>query len=168
MNTDFFKLDEMYSTLKDLFPSAEIWSCVTVFSRTNTIGSIYPQVPFKNKPFEYFLEVDKICDSYRPIEGVRVVSHGLWHINHAKADRQLQEASIVTSCNLLNTSVFVPPFNAWNADTDEICKQHDIELIKYEDGWKSIEHNDFNPNHDLWYMHSWMWELPKLVDYFRS
>lgn len=168
LNTDFMALDEVYAILRDMFPKAELWSCVTLFSRKNNLGAIYPQIPFKNKPFEYFLEVDQICDRYNAPEGVKVVSHGLWHLNHTKIHPELQEASIVTSCNILNTDTFVPPFNAWDKDTERICLAHDIDLVKFEDGWRSIEHNSFNPSYPLWYMHSWMWDINKLVQYFQA
>lgn len=170
MNTNFFELDDIYNAIHDLFPKAEIWSCVTVFSRANKKGAIYPKVPFKNKPFEYFLEVDRVCDNYKPPKFVKVVSHGLWHLDHTDITTDLQEASIVTSCNLLGTSTFVPPFNHWNTDTEAICKKHDIQLIKsYENSkpnefiWKSLEHNKFDDKYSKWYFHSWSWSREGLV-----
>jgi len=163
-NSNFFELDEMYRGIKHLFPKAEIWSCITIFSRENKKGSVYPATPFKSKPFEYFLEVDRVCERYSAPEGVKIVSHGLWHLDHSKISPELQEASIVTSCNLLNTRIFVPPFNKWNADTDRICDKHDIELVKFEDGWLSLEHNDFDKTHELWYFHSWMHTPQSLLE----
>jgi len=163
MNSDFIEMDEMYRMIRKSFPTSEIWSCVTIFSRGNAKGTVYPTVPFKDKPFNYFLEVDRVCDQYRAPDYVKVVSHGLWHLNHSKINPELQEASIVTSCNLLDTATFVPPFNAWNKDTDKICKKHDIELVKFEDGWKSLEHNAFDPRHKKWYFHSWNFNPEKLA-----
>lgn len=171
MNTDFFKLDEIYNSIHDVFPDAEIWSCVTIFARSNTKGTIYPQVPFKSKPFDYFLEVDRVLDKYKPPSFVKIVSHGLWHLNHADISDDLQEASIVTSCNILDTTIFVPPFNYWNKTTEDICRKHDIELIKTYDRevdpsdfiWRSIEHNEFNPAHNKWYFHSWAWDRNSLM-----
>ena len=33
-------------------------------------------------------------------------------------------------------------------------QEHGIELIKFEDGWLSMEHNKFNESHDRWYLHA--------------
>ena len=62
--------------------------------------------------------------------------------------------SIFVSCSLSQSMIFVPPFNKWNQDTEDICKEQGITLIKFEDGWLCMEYNDFDPNHDLWYVHS--------------
>ena len=62
--------------------------------------------------------------------------------------------SILISASLVKSKIFIPPFNKWNKDTDEICKEHGIELIKFEDGWLSMEHNKFNESHDKWYLHA--------------
>lgn len=156
LNTDFLKLDEMYHTIYSECPDAEIWSCVTVFSKNNDMGSVYPDPPFKSRSMEFFYDVNRACDNYFAPMNSRVVSHGLWHINHAQVGYELQEASIVTSCKVLDTDVFVPPFNAWNKDTELICIRHGIALIKSaSDGWKSLEHNDFDKEHKRWYLHSW-------------
>jgi hypothetical protein len=54
----------------------------------------------------------------------------------------------------VKSKIFIPPFNKWNKDTDDICKEHGIELIKFEDGWLSMEHNKFNDIHNKWYLHA--------------
>jgi len=60
--------------------------------------------------------------------------------------------------------VFVPPFNKWDTDTETICKRYNIELVKFEDGWKSMDHHSYDPEHKLWYCHSRRWT----VDSFRE
>ena len=55
---------------------------------------------------------------------------------------------------LAKAKMFIPPFNKWNQHTKEICSEAEIELIKFEDGWLCMEYNNFNPEHDLWYVHS--------------
>lgn len=164
MNTDFFELDNMYSIIRSMFPSCEIWSCVTIFSKKNELGSVYPMPPFKDKPLSFFFDVNLFCDRYDPMKGVKIASHGLWHIDHSNVSRDLQEASIITSCKLLGTHTFVPPFNRWNKETEDICLNNNIKLVKFEEGWKSLEHNHFSPTHLLWYWHSWAYTPRALMD----
>jgi hypothetical protein len=64
--------------------------------------------------------------------------------------------SILTSCSIVDTKIFVPPFNAFNETTEEICRDNGITLVK-PDGWKSIEHNDIDREHEKWYCHAWRW-----------
>jgi hypothetical protein len=80
--------------------------------------------------------------------------HGLIHVDHRLLDYDAQEMSIVASCSLANATIFVPPFNKWNSITDSICQKHCISLVKFEDGWKSIEHEPFDKSHKLWYLHA--------------
>ena len=94
--------------------------------------------------------------------------HGLIHIDHRLLSKEAQELSIIASCSLVNTIVFVPPFNKWNKATKEICDEHGIELIKFEDGWLSMEHNDYDHNMNLWYLHSREWTYENFVAWFQG
>lgn len=163
-NMDALHLKSIIRAILNEYPDAEIWFGVTLFSKENNKGSIYPNPPFKNKPKQMFYMVDQCIDvnqlnNFRNI--VKICSHGLWHLNHSKLGYELQEASIVTSCRYLDTDIFIPPFNQWNSDTQEICGKHGIELVK-EDGWKNMEWNDFNEEHRLWYFHSWRWNFKEM------
>ena len=62
--------------------------------------------------------------------------------------------SILVSCALSKSKIFVPPFNKWDKNTESICQEHGIDLIKFEDGWLCAEYNKFDPSHDLWYIHN--------------
>lgn len=164
-NTDFAKTKGIYSLLREQSPEAEIWSCVNIFSSSNNLGSLYAEVPFKNRPISWFYNVDKIAsldwvNRYREIS--KVVSHGLFHINHAKVSKDTQEMSILSSCRLLKTDIFVPPFNSYNFYTAEICKNNGIRLVTPSDNWRSLEFMSFDSNHENWYMHSWRWTAVEL------
>lgn len=84
---------------------------------------------------------------------IQLASHGLIHVDHRFLSHDAQELSILTSCSLIEAFTFIPPFNKWNKDTEEICKEHNIKLIKFEDGWRCCEYNQFDEKHDLWYLH---------------
>lgn len=161
-NSDPFHLDRIHGVITSNFPKAEQWMCVTMFSQQNDNGSVYDNPPFKDKPVQWFYDVDQVVDNIVPPDNAMVVSHGTWHIDHSAVCYELQEASIVTSCNYLETDIFVPPFNRHNDDTEAICEAHNIELAKFSDGWKSLEHEVFDPKHELWYFHSWLWTPEKL------
>lgn len=164
-NTKFDGLMEIYQSILSLYPNCELWSCVTQFSKSTELGSVYPGLPLKDKPFDYFLDVDEYTGSpYAELS--KVVSHGLWHMDHTKIDSQLKKASIVSSCRLLKTDIFVPPFNRFDDEMDSICQYFGIQLVKSDyEGWRSFEHNKFDPTHELWYFHSWRWDSKTLKDY---
>lgn len=158
--------DKLKELMSECSKHGEIWLSVNLFSKKSSEESVYPDVPFKDKEPRYFYDVDefykflpmthlagvRICDDYR------VVSHGLIHCDHTRISRDAQEMSIVTSCNALGTNIFIPPFNRWNQDTEDICLENGISILKLSDGWKSMELNDFDPSHDLWYLHPWRWK----------
>jgi hypothetical protein len=97
--------------------------------------------------------------------GVILSSHGLIHVDHRQMHREAQELSILVSCSILRSDVFVPPFNKWNHDTESVCKENDIHLQKFEDGWLGAEHNQFNISHQLWYTHSFNWTVERFKEW---
>lgn len=158
-NTNLTRLNELYSIIKEFYPYSEIWSGVTLFSEENSRGSIYEKVPFKNQETNWFYTADRFMNRLA-IPKSRIVSHGIYHVDHSKLSKDAQEMSILGSCRYLKTDVFVPPFNAFNHSTLEICQDNDIKLFGGLKGWLSMECEKFNPEHDNWYLHSWRW-LPK-------
>ncbi len=100
-------------------------------------------------------------------EIVSLAGHGLIHVDHRLLDLQAQEMSIVASCSLVKSKIFIPPFNKWNTDTEIVCEHHGIKLIKFEDGWLSMEHNFYREGHDLWYLHAREWTLDKLEEWLK-
>jgi len=100
---------------------------------------------------------------------VSLAGHGLVHVDHRLMEYSSQELSIVQSCRLINAHRFVPPFNKYNESTISICRDHGIELVKFEDGWLSMEYNmQYLPNHQLWYLHAREWTLDKLKQWFNG
>ena len=82
-----------------------------------------------------------------------LAAHGLVHVDHRLLDKSAQEMSILVSASLVKAKIFIPPFNKWNKDTEKICRDNAIELIKFEDGWKCAEYNKFDNTQSLWYLH---------------
>lgn len=123
-------------------------------------GRVFPS---SIKPLSDYREFYKVDQSLKlaKMGGLIPASHGLIHVDHRLLHRSAQEMSILVSCSLVGAKIFVPPFNKWNKDTEDICKENGIELIKYEDGWRSCEHNKFDPSHDKWYLHPYAWTPQK-------
>ncbi len=162
-STDFDKLEKIHDFLVGSFPSCEIWSCVNIFGKKNSIGAVYPDLPLRAKPTRYFYDADLLLDQKRIYslaarKNEQIASHGLIHAVHSQMNREEQEFSILTSCNLLNTKVFVPPFNDFNGITEAVCAENGIRMTKPADGWKSIESTPFNPDHKVWFFHSWRYK----------
>lgn len=165
-NTNSNKLTEMYALIKSIIPECEIWSCITLFSGRNSIGSVYADLPLKEKEINWFYKNANSFIGENKYQFSKIASHGLYHVDHSKLSRDAQEMSILGSCSYLNTNIFVPPFNRFNQDTLDICFDNDIKIKA--DGWKSMEFNMFDSNHKNWYLHSWLWEIEKLKEYLSA
>jgi len=168
-NTDMVKLNAMAAAVRERC-SADVQYSVSVMSCDMSA--------YTGKQAEFaFKSVWKAYSDHRrffgvnqygipPIkDSVKVLSHGLVHIDHRQMHRDAQEMSILVSCSVLGANTFVPPFNKWNADTEAVCQEHGIKIMKFEDGWLGAEYNVFNVNHELWYTHSFNWTLDKFTDW---
>ena len=76
------------------------------------------------------------------------------HVDHRLLSRDAQEMSILISSSLVKSKIFIPPFNKWNKDTESICEENGIELVKFEDGWLCMEYNEYVEEQDKWYLHA--------------
>lgn len=148
------ELSDSYAVIRDLIPSSEIWSGVTLFSEKNSFGSIYEDIPFKDKNNDWFYKANQFIGDLNKVPLSRICSHGLYHADHSRLNYDAQQMSILGSCKYLNSNIFIPPFNRYNEHTEFICDEYDIKLIRKE-GWKSLEFESFDPEHKLWYWHSW-------------
>jgi len=156
-NTNMKKMAGVYDLLKTYYPSCRIINGITICSRNTNRGSVYDEVPFKNNPVKWFYDIDKFLGrdfiDKLPYENA---SHGLFHVNHAKLHYDAQLMSIMSSCSYLKTTVFIPPFDAWNEDTEYACYKSGVKMLsRGKQEWKSLEYEPFDSSHKLWYFHSW-------------
>lgn len=150
-NSNIEDIKKMYATIKEYFPDAEIWSFVNILAKTSEDGSAYPKL----KPADIdFPDVDQIFDFAHLPDLENIGSHGLYHLDHRHASPDLQEHSIRSSCALLKTKVFVPPFWRWGNDTREICERHGIKFWVDED-WINIDNENARRDHHFYVFHSW-------------
>ena len=126
---------------------------------------VYPKIWNAYSDYRMFYRMDTSCGIDSPIY-VQRATHGLIHIDHRLLHEKAQEMSILVSANLVGACVFVPPFNKWDMYTEKICLENNIDLIKFEDGWKCMEHEPYNPEHDMWYLHARDWNIDKVKKWF--
>lgn len=150
-NSNFEDIQKMYALFKKYIPDVKIYSCVTLLAKTSDNGSAYPEIPLKEI---YTPDVDRMFDLSLLPQLENIASHGLFHSDHQHSHAHFQRHSIVASCRILNTDLFVPPFWRWGSRTKRICDEHGIKL--WTDGnWINLDRNEFVEGHKLYLLHSW-------------
>ena len=159
LNADMTHINKMARKFKDHFPGALILygiSPLVCNMRGNyvTRQRIFPRIWNAFSDWRKFYNVQRAGIPENIPSFVTRASHGLIHVDHRLLPKAAQEMSILVSCSLAESTTFIPPFNKWNKDTEDICNEHDIHLIKFEDGWKCLEYEHFDPEHSKWYIHA--------------
>ena len=137
-----------------------IWA-VSPLVHDNVGERVFPKILNAYSDFRHFYKVDQ-AGIPAPIEGVTIASHGIVHVDHRMLGIDAQEMSILVSCSLLKSNMFVPPFNKWTKSMQIICEENGIELVMFEDGWRSCEFNEYDQSHNLWYLHAREWTVEKM------
>lgn len=171
INTDMGLVRKMTDFLLDEFTVSKVvygisplvHSIVTPDLVTNQ--RVFPEIFNAMSDHRNFYKV-KLAGIPKMDERVIRAGHGLIHVDHRLLTKEVQELSIITSCSLVDATTFIPPFNKWNKDTEAICREQGIELVKFEDGWRSMEHSDYIVWHQLWYLHSREWTFEKFKQWF--
>ncbi|CAN2244730.1 hypothetical protein MCEMKE157_01341 [actinobacterium SCGC AAA044-D11] len=133
---------------------------------------IFPSILNAHSDHRVFYRVEKIGIPKWIYEiaqkyDARLASHGLIHVDHRLLDFSAQEMSIITSTSLIGSKIFVPPFNKYNNETSKICSENNIELIKWEDGWKHLSYQGFSNDGSRYYMHLHDFPGDKLASLFK-
>jgi hypothetical protein len=168
LNIDYDQISDLLRLVREKYPTIRILLAVSpmVFQmevqENNDFDQIkqrvFPKILNAYSDHRVYYKVDKIgvpgwfsdivlkykCD---------VASHGLIHVDHRLLDFGAQEMSILASASLVKSSIFVPPFNKFNANTETICKNNRIQLVRWEDGWNHLGYNEFMDNGGKYYMH---------------
>ena len=155
LNSDIFNATRKTIFLWETFPNCHVmWAISPLVQRKEVaLEGVYEPILKAHSDNTLLYRYDVMGIPEGIPYGVQVISHGLVHADHRLMSKGAQELSILTSTSLLNTNTFLPPFNHWNEDTEAICKKHNINLIKFEDGWRSLEHEQFNRLRTKWYLH---------------
>lgn len=173
VNTNMDNANSIADFIRKTFKNCELIFCISplVHDLSMETGEskerIFPKILKAMSDHRCFYKVDT-CGIPDIPPYVTRGSHGLVHVDHRLLNRSAQEMSILTSCSLAKTDIFVPPFNKWNKYTEEICEANNITLFKFEDGWLSMEHNPYDHNHYKWYLHSRAFTLEKMKNWFKE
>jgi hypothetical protein len=173
INANMNLINEMTEFLFSSFANCEVLWGVSplVNDMSNFTGKskerIFPEIFNAYSDHRLFFNVDN-AGIPKLNSKVKLAGHGLIHVDHRLLTKEQQEMSILISSSLVKSKVFIPPFNKWNNDTDTICKEHNIELIKFEDGWLSMEHNKFNFKHNKWYLHAREFTIEQFKQWFAN
>lgn len=167
VNTDWNKLDSMVRFLSSTFKADQLRiifavspavydmrECEKTLDRERTFHAIL----HTESDFRAFYRVERVgipvlLDQYRKL-GVEIAGHGMVHVDHRLLSRGAQELSILMSCALLKTTVFIPPFHKWNRKTAEICAEHSITLVKYDRSWRHLLYHPFDHRNPNYYVHT--------------
>jgi len=176
VNSDMEQANVIARELKARFPYCKIIYCISPLvhnlENENEIDSqrCFPKIFNAYSDIRNFFCVDKAGLPTDIPEFVELASHCLFHIDHRLLTESQQEMSVMASCSLAKSKIVVPPFNKWTKHMEKICQELDLQLIKFEDGWRSMEHESFDIEHNLWYLHHREWdkELVKLNSFFND
>lgn len=163
-NQDLDQVRGMYAVIRKYFPDAEIITGVNLIAKTSQDGSAYPAL----KPKEIdFYDVDLMFDR-KDLTGLGILaSHGLLHLDHRALPREAQEISILVSCSLLDSKIFIPPFWRWNQHTIDICESNGITFPITEE-WINLDNEPARRDHGFYCLHSWKFKtIKEFEDRFR-
>lgn len=178
INSDMNETNKIAELIFSLYPDARVLFGVSplVHDMTTNLGAnnvnisiekqrVFPKILRAFSDYRNFYNVD-IAGIPKMHQKATLAGHGLIHVDHRLLTKEAQEMSILISCSLVKSKVFIPPFNSWNKHTDDVCKENGIELVKFEDGWLSMEHNRFDRNHKLWYLHAREFKTKDVLEWF--
>jgi len=185
-NTNFIKLEQLIKIA--LKWANEIWLCYSPFSHDpkskyhehqkvpNELEKerIFPSILKALSNYNIFYKVDKVLDPNilfvlkEKYPSIKLVSHGLVHVDHRLLSKTAQEMSILITNSLVKSNIFIPPFNHYNKKTEKICKENRILLCKFEHGWLHAVYNFFDNNHLKYYVHTFEIDENWLQNWFEG
>ena len=168
LNADLTLIANITNFISNRVPDCKIIYGISPLMHTGCGQRVYPEIFNALSNHKVFYRPDKLGLPIDLHKNAEIASHGLIHVDHRLLSHDAQEMSILVSCSLVGANRFIPPFNKYNADTEKICAENNIELFRFEDGWKSMEHNKYDDVTDLWYLHARAWDMYKIADWFNG
>jgi hypothetical protein len=89
----------------------------------------------------------KVLDSEFSKYGAIPALHGLHHFKYSSLSEQKVYAELSSGTSLLrelfdkNVEIFIPPFNAWNRNTEAVCKKLNLSIDKCRIGFDRLIKN---------------------------
>jgi hypothetical protein len=181
VNTNFEQLNNLLNLVRNKLYNLEILLAVSpmVFDMSNKTNGeptqnsqrVFPKILNAYSDHLVFYNVDRIgipkwLPEISEKFNCKIASHGLVHVDHRLMDFGAQELSIITSASLTQSNIFVPPFNKYNTETEKICENNGIKLVKWEDGWKHLGYHQFKIDKNKYYMHLHDFSEAELISFF--
>lgn len=168
VNTDENKLSKMVAFLRSTFKADQLKIILAVSpaayemrhcDKTLERERVFPSIWHTESDYRVFyrmqgLGVPPIVRTLLKGGGIEVAGHGLVHVDHRLMPRAAQELSILMCCSVLECDMFVPPFHKWNKDTEEICAEHMIRLVKFDRSWRHLVYHTFDYRNPNYYVHT--------------
>ena len=182
VNTDMDNLFDLIQVIQRYRPKTTVLLSISpiVFSseqfkrfRPNQKGRVHPNELTAMSDFREYYKGNQcglplIPDVSAFGWDIQFAGHGIVHVDHRLLGRKSQEMSIVVSCALAKAKIFVPPYNKYNTITQIICIDHNIALIRFEDGWRHTLYNKYEAEHPLWYCHPYDMTVTQLEEWFNA
>ncbi len=165
-NTNEVHLTAIIRAIRETLPKADVMLAVSPLVHDLTGAPVadrerpFPRMLSPMSDHRVYYKVRRAIDrsnfdlSSPLYKDVIIASHGLIHVDHRLLPRRVQEMSVAVSCSLLDARIFVPPFNHWNDDTDWACAQHGVRLVRFEEGWRHVQFNEFDLECQSYYLHT--------------
>lgn len=165
LNTDTEKLQKMIAFLHSTFRPEQLQIILAVspavYNMDNCEKTLdreraFPSIWHTESDYRIFYKMQRVGVPAlaSSLTGIRRASHGMAHVDHRLLDRSAQELSIVMSCALVKCDMFVPPFHKWNKDTEAICYDHNIDLLKFNHTWRHLAYRPFDHRNPNYYVHT--------------
>lgn len=182
INTDVDKLLAMIKFLQDRFDPDWVDITLAVSPAVCDMGNypglekerVFPKMLHTSSDFREFYKVEKVgipdfIWGLRSNPRFTLAAHGMVHVDHRLLSRKAQEMSIVTSCWLVKTHEFVPPFHKWNEKTERACKENGIMLHKFA-SWhmKHLLYHPFEKTESSYYLHTHDFTFEQFIQRFSS
>jgi len=162
IRTDVNRLSNFLDYLKSNHPNTKILLAVSVgvIDALEIIGSerVFPPILNAMSDHRNYFRLNSIGVPEWLPEIVskfdcEVGSHGLVHVDHRLLDKEAQILSVMTSLSILKSHIFVPPFNKYNIETIELCRELGYKIVIWEDGWNHLSYQKFDGNNGKYYLH---------------
>lgn len=179
-NTRRSKLEAFVDVILQHEQTATIMLAVSIlYTLDDESERVFPKIYEDYSDHRVFYKVTAVCNPIQSLDHpsilkaqttgqIIIASHGLIHVDHRLLGREGQELSIVVASNLLNSKTFVPPFHKWNKDTEDVCQEHDIDLVRFEEGWKHVMFNEYEEDHGYYYFHPFDLTPSQLRDWLKK
>lgn len=154
INSDLEHIYKITDLILEKYPDSRIIYAVSLITDSNVGQRVFDKIKNAHSDHSIYYMANQIGFPKLNISNITIASHGLFHVDHRLISFDAQEMSILGSCTLLGADTFVPPFNKWNSDTEKVCNKHNINLVKFEEGWKCMEYQNYNGYSHLWYLHA--------------